>query len=128
LWSQVSVFGGSTWEWNEERQQFYYHAFVAGQPDLNYENPKVLTEILAAAWFWMEKGVDGFRVDAPPWMFEDQSFLDQPPDPDRPLEALPDEFRYWLHPYTYNLPAVLDALAELRKTMDRFSLSDGKER
>lgn len=76
----------------------------------------------------MEQGVDGFRVDAPPWMFEDQSFLDQPPDPDRPPEALPDEFRYWLHPYTYNLPAVLDALAKLRQTMERFSLSDGKER
>jgi hypothetical protein len=44
-------------------------------------------------------------------MFEDQSFLDEPEDPNRPPEALPDEYRYWLHPYTYNLPPVFDALA-----------------
>jgi hypothetical protein len=61
-------------------------------------------------------------------MFEDQSFLDEPEDPNRPPEALPDEYRYWLHPYTYNLPPVFDALAQFRQTMELFSLSDGKER
>jgi alpha-glucosidase len=76
----------------------------------------------------MEQGVDGFRVDAVPWMFEDQSFPDEPEDPNRPPEALPDEYRYWSHPYTYNLPAVLDSLAQLRQTIELFSLSDGRER
>lgn len=116
------------WEWNEKRQQFYLHQFVAKQPDLNYENPRVMLEILAAVKFWLDMGVDGFRVDAVPHMFEDPDFRDEPEDPDRPPEALPDEYRYWLHPFTYNLPKVLDSLAEIRKLIDIYTIQDGKER
>ena len=49
---QVNVGGGSAWEWNEQRQQFYYHAFTKNQPDLNYENIKVRNEMLAIVKFW----------------------------------------------------------------------------
>lgn len=52
------------WEWNETRQQFYLHQFVPGQPDLNYRNPLVLQEMKDVLSFWMELGVDGFRMDA----------------------------------------------------------------
>jgi alpha-glucosidase len=76
----------------------------------------------------MENGVDGFRVDAVPYLFEDQRFLDEPENPDRPPEALPDEYRYWLHPYSYNLPAVLDSLAQLRQTIEIYSIPDSKQR
>ncbi|XP_021952619.1 alpha-glucosidase isoform X1 [Folsomia candida] len=124
----VSVFGGSMWTWNDIRQQFYLHQFVAKQPDLNYENPKVLTEILAAIKFWLDMGVDGFRVDAVPHMFEDQRYLDEPADPNAPEGSLPDEYRYYLHPYTYNLPKVLDALAEIRQLIDIYTAFDGKDR
>jgi len=65
------------WEWREERQQFYLHQFVVEQPDLNYENPRVLTEMLAAVKFWLDMGVDGFRVDAVPHMFEDLELRDR---------------------------------------------------
>jgi len=125
---KVSVFGGSAWEWREERQQFYLHQFVPGQPDLNYENPRVLNEILAAAVFWMKLGVDGFRLDAVPMIYEEHYDLDEPEDPNRPPEALPEEYRYWQHPYTYNLPRVLVALAEFRRFVDIYSLTDGIER
>ena len=60
----VSVFRGSAWEWNEQRGQFYLHQFVAGQPDLNYRNPAVLEEMLDVIRFWLDRGVDGFRMDA----------------------------------------------------------------
>lgn len=52
------------WQWREERQQFYLHQFVPGQPDLNYRNPAVQKEMENVIKFWLELGVDGFRQDA----------------------------------------------------------------
>lgn len=116
------------WEWNEKRQQFYLHQFVAGQPDLNYENPQVLKEMLAVVKFWLDMGVDGFRMDTVPSMFEDQRFMDEPENPDHAPECIPFDSCYWNHIYTYNLAPTLDALAEYRKLLDIYSLSDGRER
>lgn len=124
----MSSFGGSAWEWNDERQQFYLHQFVPGQPDLNYENPVVLNEMLAAMKFWLDMGVDGFRMDTVPSMFEDQRFLDEPEDPDRPPTSIPFDYDYWLHPYSYNQPGTLVALAEYRRLLDIYELSDGRDR
>jgi glycosidase len=58
---QVSVFRGSAWEYNDERQQFYLHQFLASQPDLNYRNPAVLQAMKDVIAFWLDLGVDGFR-------------------------------------------------------------------
>jgi len=60
----LSVFGGSAWEWSETRQQFYCHSFLKEQPDLNWENPEVQKAMSDVMRFWLDKGVDGFRVDA----------------------------------------------------------------
>ena len=60
----MSVFRFSAWEYREERGQFYLHQFVKGQPDLNYRNPKVMEEMLDVFRFWLDLGVDGFRMDA----------------------------------------------------------------
>ncbi|ODM96637.1 Maltase 1 [Orchesella cincta] len=98
----VSFFGGSAWEWNEIREQFYFHQFVAGQPDLNFENPEVLHEIPA--------------------------FLDEAEDPNRPPNSIPTDYSYWSHIYTYDLPATRDSLADFRKLLDTYQVSDGKER
>lgn len=84
--------------------------------------------MLAAMKFWLDMGVDGFRMDTVPSMFEDQRFLDEPVDPDRPEDSIPFDYAYWKHIYTYNLPATLDALAEYRKLLDIYTLSDGIER
>ena len=59
-----SSFGGSTWEYVEEVGQYYLHLFAKGQPDLNWENPKVREEVYEILRFWLEKGIDGFRMDA----------------------------------------------------------------
>ncbi|CAL8133725.1 unnamed protein product [Orchesella dallaii] len=124
----MSVFGGSAWTFNEQRQQFYLHQFVAGQPDLNYENPEVTKAILAAVKFWLDMGVDGFRVDAVPHLFENQTFADEPVDPNRPPTALPTDWAYYQHIYTYNLPGVFDFLARFRELLDIYTWADGIER
>ena len=72
------MFRGSAWEYNEERGQFYLHQFVAGQPDLNYRNPLVVQEMLNVLSFWLDLGVDGFRMDAVAHIWEDGEFKDEP--------------------------------------------------
>jgi alpha-glucosidase len=66
-----SLFGGSAWEWNPARQQFYYHKFYKQQPDLNWRNPAVEAAMFAAMRFWLDRGVAGFRLDAITTLFED---------------------------------------------------------
>ena len=60
----VSAFRGSMWEFREERQQFYLHQYLVEQPDLNYRNPLVVEEMKNILRFWLDSGVDGFRLDA----------------------------------------------------------------
>ena len=60
----------SNWTWDEQAGQYYWHRFYSSQPDLNYDNPAVQEEMLNVARFWLEMGLDGFRVDAPPYLFE----------------------------------------------------------
>lgn len=58
------MFSTRAWTWNEQRQQYYLHQFAAGQPDLNYRNPEVVQAMKDVLTFWMDKGADGFRIDA----------------------------------------------------------------
>jgi maltose alpha-D-glucosyltransferase/alpha-amylase len=60
----------SNWTWDEETKQYYWHRFYASQPDLNFDNPKVQAEMLNIARFWLDLGIDGFRADAVPYLFE----------------------------------------------------------
>jgi alpha-glucosidase len=79
----IDVFSGeSAWEWVEARGQFYMHSFAVQQPDLNWENPTVRQEIQNVMRFWLDLGVDGFRVDAVNFISKDPSFADDPVNPD----------------------------------------------
>ena len=60
----------STWAWDEVREQYYFHRFYSHQPDLNYDNPAVHEEVFRIVSFWMDKGLDGFRLDAIPYLYE----------------------------------------------------------
>lgn len=60
----------SNWSWNEKTKEYYWHRFYASQPDLNYDNPAVISEMKKVVHFWLQKGVDGFRVDAVPYLIE----------------------------------------------------------
>ena len=75
----LSVFGGPAWQWDGVRQQFYLHNFLAEQPDLNFHNPQVVEAILQTCRFWLDRGVDGFRIDTANFFFHDQKLRSNPP-------------------------------------------------
>ncbi len=65
----------SNWTWDEQAQAYYWHRFFAHQPDLNFENPEVQAEMLDILRFWLDLGIDGFRLDAVPYLFEEQGTI-----------------------------------------------------
>ena len=77
-----SVFGGPAWTWDARRGQYYLHNFLSEQPDLNVHNPRVQDALLADAGFWLDRGVDGFRLDAINYVMHDPLLRDNPPAPD----------------------------------------------
>jgi alpha-glucosidase len=78
----LSEFGGSAWTFDETTGQYYYHAFLKQQPDLNWRNPAVRAAMLEVLRFWLDRGVDGFRVDAIHHLIEAEHLRDNPPNPD----------------------------------------------
>ncbi len=72
-------FGGSAWEWDEQTQQYYLHSFLPEQPDLNWRNPEVVDAMHNVIRFWLDKGVDGLRVDAIVCLMKDKQYRDNPP-------------------------------------------------
>ena len=77
----LSRFGGSAWEWDALTEQYYYHAFLKEQPDLNWRNPQVRAAMADVLRFWLRRGVDGFRIDAAAVLAEDALLRDDPPNP-----------------------------------------------
>jgi alpha-glucosidase len=74
----LSIFGGVAWEWEPRRGQYYLHNFLKEQPDLNLHNPQVVDALLGEAEFWLERGVDGFRLDAIDFAMHDPALRDNP--------------------------------------------------
>ncbi|RWC50999.1 MAG: DUF3459 domain-containing protein [Mesorhizobium sp.] len=75
----LSVFGGPAWEWDSTRRQYYMHNFLASQPDLNFHNPEVQDALLETVRFWLERGVDGFRLDTVNYYVHDRWLRSNPP-------------------------------------------------
>ncbi len=111
-----SAFGGSAWTYDPTTKQWYYHAFLAAQPDLNWRNPEVQKAMFDACRFWLNKGVAGFRLDAVPNLFEDPKLRDE--------QVLPGKNAYGdpnLNPdRTEDLPEVHDVMRSLRKLVDSY--------
>ena len=74
----LSVFGGSAWEWDETTKQYYLHSFLKEQPDLNYRNPEVWKAMEGVVRFWLDRGVDGFRIDVAHYIMKDPELRDNP--------------------------------------------------
>lgn len=113
------MFGGSAWEYDHATGQYYYHAFLKEQPDLNWRNPAVREAIQDALRFWLDRGVDGFRLDVIWHLIKDEQFRDNPPNPDY-QPGQPSYLRL-LPLYSTDRPEVHDVLAELRRTVDAYS-------
>jgi alpha-glucosidase len=115
----LSEFGGSAWEYDPATRQYYYHAFLAKQPDLNWRNPEVRHAIHDVMRFWLRKGVDGFRVDVIWHLIKDANFRDNPPNPNFRPGLPPNEKLLPLH--TTDQAGVHDVIAEMRRVIDEFS-------
>ncbi len=114
----LSEFGGSAWQYDEATGQYYYHAFLAQQPDLNWRNPQVRAAIYDVMRFWMRKGVDGFRVDVIWHLIKDAQFRDNPPNPHFREGRPPHE--QILTRYSTDQPEVHEVIAEMRRVTDEF--------
>ncbi len=114
----LSEFGGSAWQYDTATGQYYYHAFLAEQPDLNWRNPAVREAMYDVMRFWLRKGVDGFRVDVIWHLIKDAAFRDNPPNPDY-REGRPPHERV-LPLYTTDQAEAHDVIAEMRQVMDEF--------
>ena len=123
--------GGSAWEWDDTRQQYYLHSFDVRQPDLNWSNPTVRAAIKQSMRFWLDMGVDGFRVDAVYWMAKEPLMSDDPGNPsfvegeDLPYHALRhDNSRGWPAVYAY-LSEMADVLKEEKyRDKQRFMVTE----
>jgi alpha-glucosidase len=114
----LSRFGGSAWQWDESTNQYYYHAFLAEQPDLNWRNAEVRQAMGDVMRFWLQRGVDGFRVDASAVLAEDELLRDDPPDPDADENTPPPQ--RLKHIFTDDRRESMGYIEEMRAVLDEF--------
>lgn len=112
-----SYFGGTGWTYCEQRGQFYFHTFNENQPDLNWQNPDVRAAVYDVVRFWLDRGVDGFRLDASSAYSKDPDFRDNPLKygaSDR------DDYHNYHHLYDKNLPANHQIIREIRQIIEEY--------
>jgi len=114
----LGSFGGSAWTWDETTQQYYCHAFLPEQPDLNWRNPEVRQAMYAAMQFWLERGVDGFRMDVLWHLIKDEAFRDNPVNPDYRAGDIP--YNSLVPAYSTDQPEVHTIVQEMRNLLDRY--------
>ena len=114
----LAMFGGSAWAWDETTRQFYYHAFLPEQPDLNWRSPAVRAAMYDVLRFWLDRGVDGFRIDVITHLLEDEWLRDNPPNPryrlGQPTGAS------LLPTHTIDHPDIQDIVAEMRGVIEEY--------
>ncbi|MDB5372918.1 MAG: alpha-amylase [Belnapia sp.] len=114
----LSEFGGPAWTLDAATGQYWYHAYLPEQPDLNWRNPQLRDAMLAALRFWLERGVDGFRVDAIHHLFEAAELRDNPPNPEwRPGQS---PARRVIRAHTMDQPEVQEAITAMRRVADAY--------
>ena len=122
----ISDFGGSAWAWDEVTGQYYYHAFLKEQPDLNWRNPAVRAAMYQVMRFWLDRGVDGFRIDVLWHLIKAADFPDNPPNPAyRPGTS--DMLRV-LQQHSTDQPEVHEIAAEMRAIADSYGADGQTER
>lgn len=120
-----SMFGGPAWSFSPKRGQYYMHNFLTSQPDLNFHNPAVQDAVLDECRFWLERGVDGFRLDVTNYFFCDPQLRDNPPRvQDMSTSANQADFPYpynmQYHQFDKSQPENMAFLERLRSLLDEF--------
>ncbi len=117
----LSAFGGPAWEWDETTGEYYLHSFLKEQPDLNWRNPEVVEAMLNVVRFWLERGVDGFRLDVAHWILKDPQLRDNPLNPDYDPETSENPYDAQIHLYDKGHEDVHAVFRQFRKLLDEFS-------
>ncbi len=115
----LAYFGGSAWTWDEATGQYYMHNFLPEQPDLNYRNPDVLEAMLNEIRFWLNRDVDGFRVDVIDRMIKDDQLRDNPMNPDY-VEGRDNPMWAQQRVYSEGRPEIKDLIRQFRKVFDEY--------
>ena len=114
----LANFGGSGWEFDAVTGQYYFHSFLKEQPDLNWRNPRVRQAMYDVLRFWLDRGVDGFRVDVIWLLIKDDQFRDNPPNPGwQPHDASIGQL---LQRYSADRPETLEVVEEMRAVLDAY--------
>ncbi len=114
----TSAFGGSAWQFDEQTGQYYLHLYDVKQPDLNWRNPKVRQAMYDVLRFWLDRGVDGFRIDVLWLLLKDEQFRDNPMNPDWKPGDPP--YARQLGLYTGDQPDMHELVREMRTVVDRY--------
>ncbi len=120
----VSFFGGSAWEWDAATGQYYLHSYDRRQPDLNWRNPEVQAAMFDVLRFWLERAVDGFRIDAAHMIMKDPQLRDNPPNLTgaRVMPKPMGDYDAQLHLYDKGHPDVHGIYRTLRRLLDSYSV------
>jgi len=114
----LSVFGGGAWEFDPATGQYFLHSYLKQQPDLNWRNPEVEAAVFEALRFWLDRGVDGFRMDVLWMLVKDEQFRDNPPNPDWRPGMLP-HLRF--HPaFSTDRPETMAIVRRMRALLDSY--------
>lgn len=120
----LSIFGGSAWQWDGKREQYYLHNFLTTQPDLNFHNLEVQAALLDVARFWLDRGVDGFRLDTINFFFHDKELRDNPPLArelrNDTIAPAVNPYNHQLHVYDKNRPENIEFLRLFRSVLDEY--------
>lgn len=120
----LSIFGGSAWQWDSNREQYFLHNFLASQPDLNFHNAEVQAQLLDECRFWLDRGVDGFRLDTINFYFADKQLRDNPalaPElRNSEIATSVNPYNYQEHIYSKNQSENLAFLESLRSLTDQY--------
>lgn len=117
-----SIFGGPAWTWNAKRCQYYFHNFLSSQPDLNFHNPAVQDALLETIRFWLDLGVDGFRLDTVNYFFHDTKLRDNPTMRERSTNDVPEinPYGFQEHIFDKTRPENIDFLKRVRSLLNEY--------
>lgn len=116
----VSVFGGPAWQFDETTGQYYLHSFLKQQPDLNWRNPEVREAMLDNMKFWLDMGVDGFRVDAVAGLSKDRMLRDDPINPNYRPHSGQDPYEQLIHEYSAEGPHLFEYLRDMAEMVKSY--------
>ena len=120
----LAMFGGSSWQWDGRREQYFLHNFLSNQPDLNLHSLDVQDALLDVARFWLDKGVDGFRLDTINFYMHDKLLRDNPPIPaqerNHSIATKVNPYNWQNHIYSKNQPENIIFLERIRALVDQY--------